>query len=169
MAGTVLWFSFNRVAVAEDGIEDFTLARFGLGATAYIVGDFCFGLLLRLGEGEFDGGALDGDEAPTPGESDVLGGGGEGFDAAAHEFAVAFVPWDITLGRKKNAIEFGCGAIENAALVAFESENVVGSVVLGDEAGGFLLAMHGVGGKESYRRLLGFSFPMLMPKEMENV
>jgi hypothetical protein len=58
----------------------------------HIVGDFGFGELLGFGEGEVDGGALDSDEAPTPGECDVLGCGGEGFNAAAHEFAVAFVP-----------------------------------------------------------------------------
>ena len=49
---------FNRVPVADDGIEEFALARFGLGATAHIVGDFGFGELLGLGEGEVDGGAL---------------------------------------------------------------------------------------------------------------
>ena len=71
------------------------------------------------------------------------------------------LPWPLSHGTslsggKKNAIEFGCGALENAALVAFESENVVGSVVLGDEAGGFLLAMHGVGAQE--RTLDGEAF-----------
>ena len=35
----------NRVPVADDGIEEFVIAGFGLGATAHIVGDFGFGLL----------------------------------------------------------------------------------------------------------------------------
>ena len=93
---------FNRIPAADDGIEEFAIAGLGLGATAHIVGDFCFGELLGFGEGEVDGGALDGDEAPTPREPDVLRSGGEGFDAAAHEFAVPFVARGVTLGRKKS-------------------------------------------------------------------
>lgn len=93
---------FNRIPVADDGIEEFATTGLGHGATAHIVGDFGFGELLGFGEGEVDGGALDGDEAPTPREPDVLRSGGEGFDAAAHEFAVPFVARGVTLGRKKS-------------------------------------------------------------------
>ena len=63
----------NRVPVADDGLEEFFIAGFGLGATAHIVSDFGFGELLGFVEGEVDGGALEGNEAPTPGEPDVLG------------------------------------------------------------------------------------------------
>ena len=50
---------FNRIPAADDGIEEFGIAGFGLGATAHIVGDFCFGELLGFGEGEVDAGALE--------------------------------------------------------------------------------------------------------------
>jgi hypothetical protein len=50
---------FNRVPLADDGIEEFAIAGFGLGATAHIVGDFGFGELLGFGEGEVDEGALE--------------------------------------------------------------------------------------------------------------
>ena len=36
----------NRVPVTDDGLEEFFIAGFGLGATAHIVGDFGFGKLL---------------------------------------------------------------------------------------------------------------------------
>ena len=52
----------NRVSVAHAGIKEFVIAGFGLGATAHIVGDFCFGELLGFEEGEVDGGALEGNE-----------------------------------------------------------------------------------------------------------
>ena len=44
------------------------------------------------------------------------------------------------------------GLIENPALVAFKAEEVIASQFLRDEAGAFLLAVHGVGGDQRSRR-----------------
>jgi hypothetical protein len=86
---------FNRTPVANDGIEEFAIAGFGLGATSHIAGGFCFGELTEQEEGEVDAGAL-----------------------------------------------------EVGTLIAVESENLAGPLVLGDAAGGFLLAGQSIGGLE---------------------
>lgn len=78
---------FDRVPMADDEVEP----AFVAGVARGVVGDLGFGSPLGFGFGEVDGGALDGDEAPTAGQAALLGGEACCLDAAAHEFAVAFV------------------------------------------------------------------------------
>ena len=92
---------FDRVPMADDEVEQLLIAAFVAGVARGVVGDLGFGSLLGFGFGEVDVGALDGDEAPTAGQAALLGSEAYCLDAAAREFAVAFVPGALTLRRGK--------------------------------------------------------------------
>jgi hypothetical protein len=83
---------FYRSPVADDEFEELLVGALVGGVARGVVGDLGFGVALVFGFGEVDGGALDGDESPAAAQAALLGGEAHGFDAAAHEFAVASLP-----------------------------------------------------------------------------
>src|SRR6266496_750304 len=57
---------------------------------------------------------------------------------------------------KKSFGQFDLSPLQNAALVAFESPEIIGSQFLGDETAAFLLAVQGVGGDQTaFQRRFG--------------
>jgi len=95
---------FDGVPVADDGIEHVCVGQLVLGSAAHVAGDFGDGKLLGFWQGEVDCDTFDGGYAPATTEPDILGAEFQGFDATAHEFAVAFVPGCLIFrGQKKPA------------------------------------------------------------------
>jgi len=92
---------FNRSPVADNEIEQLRVAALFDDMAGGVVGDLGLGCLLLARFCQIDGDPFDGNEAPAATEPALLRTQFDGLDAAAHQFAVAFLPLDLTLWRGK--------------------------------------------------------------------
>ena len=92
---------FNGRPVPDDRFKQPFIVEFIFCFTTHIVGDLGDRHLLLPRQSEVNGDPFDGNDAPATAETDLLGTDLQSLDAAAYQFAVAFIPRSLILGRKK--------------------------------------------------------------------
>ena len=92
---------FNGRPVPDDRFKQPFIVEFIFCFTTHIVGDLGDRHLLLPRQSEVNGDPFDGNDAPATAETDFLGTDLQSLDAAAYQFAVAFIPRNLILRRKK--------------------------------------------------------------------